>query len=115
MNGNPVACADPSTHDYVRVLNPMKANCVETSSLKRHKEPLPAHSPGVEEHLAVGGKALADVSRLAGIAGHVERKIDKHRRAHNRGTRHEAPVAAIPGIVAIISHHEIRVRRHDKR
>ena len=45
----------------------------ENSSLKRHEQPLPTHAPGMEEHLAVGGEALADVSGLPGVAGHVER------------------------------------------
>ena len=56
-----------------------------------------------------GEEALPAFGRKEAFNELIAREEDKDRLAHDVILRHEAPVAAVPGIVAVVAHHPIVV------
>src|SRR5580704_15226399 len=75
----------------------------------------PAHFARVDQSTEIRFKPLRHVPWLPHFLRRGDRHINDLRRADNIRSRHEAPITAVVGILAIVTHHEIVVRRHRKR
>src|SRR5689334_9341719 len=75
--------------------------------LKQFEDAAPAHDARMNKDACVRKHAVANVSWIPGFARSVDGHIYHHGRADNIGAWHEAPVAAVIGIIAIVTHHEI--------
>src|SRR5260370_38681528 len=83
-------------------------------SVDRAQHAVPARARGYLDERAEDTHKAAPERALAVIFfGTLHRPVDHHRPAHNRFAIDEAPVAAVPAVVSIVSHGEIVAGRHD--
>src|SRR5713101_9325158 len=73
-------------------------------NLECPENPLPADDARMEDGVRIGEEALANLSRLPGFGGDVQRHINQHRRADDIPARDAAPEAAVVGISAVVAH-----------
>src|SRR5229473_94146 len=87
-----------------------------TRNLLEHVEqPLPAHLARMNHRVDVSRKTLGHVPRLPYFLRRINGHVNHQRRPDNIRARHEAPVAAVVGILPIVAHHEIFAGRNAHR
>src|SRR5712664_2173155 len=89
-------------------------SCVlpRTVSLKSPEQSFPPHQARMHQRVRVRKKTLANLPRLPGIGGDVERHVYHHRRADNIVARYRTPETAVIRVSAVIAHHKITVFRN---
>src|SRR5580704_18579759 len=75
----------------------------------------PAHDAWMQKNARVRRHAVADVSRIPGFFGRIDRHVYHDGRADYIIARHESPVAAVLRVITIITHHKIFTRRYSHR
>ncbi len=76
------------------------------------EESSPAHAAGMNQDAEIGAKALADVAGLPDFIWCFHGHVNEKGSANEIGAGDVAPEAAVVGIVAVVSHDKIFVRRN---
>src|ERR1700676_3655645 len=82
--------------------------------LKRCEQALPPHQLGVNQRGEIGVQALANLPGLPGVIRSLNRHVDDDGSAYNIILRNKSPIAAVVGIVPVVSQNEeiMRGNRH---
>src|SRR6266849_10079017 len=80
--------------------------------LKEFEDAAPAHDAGMNQDAYVRCHPVADMTRIPGFFGRIDRHIHHDRRSDYIIARYETPVAAVVRIIAVITHHEVFSRRN---
>src|SRR6266478_3323470 len=77
--------------------------------LKRVKNALPAHDPGMQKGVGIRKKTFANLAGLPGFGRNIQRHVNNHGRSDDVIARDAAPEAAIVGIRSIVTHNKITI------